>query len=130
MIRLPPSSTRTDTLFPYTTLFRSFRARSCAHPFRPLLPAAPAGQHSALSPGNGNTLGSKGEESLWLLGRPHRRHDRAGHGRAWHGCTRQSGQKPILEGRPEEPDRKRVGIGQGGLVRANLGGRRTIKKKK
>src|SRR3546814_14397102 len=26
MIRLPPRSTRTDTLFPYTTLFRS---RSC-----------------------------------------------------------------------------------------------------
>src|SRR3546814_7820330 len=25
MIRLPPSSTRTDTLFPYTTLFRSER---------------------------------------------------------------------------------------------------------
>src|SRR3546814_15041927 len=24
MIRLPPRSTRTDTLFPYTTLFRSF----------------------------------------------------------------------------------------------------------
>src|SRR3546814_3778880 len=24
MIRLPPSSTRTDTLFPYTTLFRSY----------------------------------------------------------------------------------------------------------
>src|SRR3546814_11969090 len=24
MIRRPPSSTRTDTLFPYTTLFRSF----------------------------------------------------------------------------------------------------------
>src|SRR3546814_20623865 len=27
MIRLPPKSTRTDTLFPYTTLFRSFRIR-------------------------------------------------------------------------------------------------------
>src|SRR3546814_3177257 len=27
MIRLPPRSTRTDTLFPYTTLFRSFRCR-------------------------------------------------------------------------------------------------------
>src|SRR3546814_12461075 len=27
MIRLPPRSTRTDTLFPYTTLFRSFGAR-------------------------------------------------------------------------------------------------------
>src|SRR3546814_20128563 len=28
MIRLPPTSTRTDTLFPYTTLFRSVQARS------------------------------------------------------------------------------------------------------
>src|SRR3546814_11995308 len=27
MIRRPPRSTRTDTLFPYTTLFRSFLAR-------------------------------------------------------------------------------------------------------
>src|SRR3546814_9248376 len=27
MIRLPPRSTRTDTLFPYTTLFRSHRLR-------------------------------------------------------------------------------------------------------
>src|SRR3546814_4782120 len=27
MIRLPPRSTRTDTLFPYTTLFRSFGTR-------------------------------------------------------------------------------------------------------
>src|SRR3546814_2630617 len=27
MIRRPPRSTRTDTLFPYTTLFRSFGAR-------------------------------------------------------------------------------------------------------
>src|SRR3546814_9107086 len=27
MIRRPPRSTRTDTLFPYTTLFRSMRAR-------------------------------------------------------------------------------------------------------
>src|SRR3546814_16161905 len=30
MIRLPPRSTRTDTLFPYTTLFRSPRSRSAA----------------------------------------------------------------------------------------------------
>src|SRR3546814_20857856 len=28
MIRRPPRSTRTDTLFPYTTLFRSVRGRS------------------------------------------------------------------------------------------------------
>src|SRR3546814_3214251 len=29
MIRRPPRSTRTDTLFPYTTLFRSRAARIC-----------------------------------------------------------------------------------------------------
>src|SRR3546814_7566300 len=29
MIRRPPRSTRTDTLFPYTTLFRSSRQREC-----------------------------------------------------------------------------------------------------
>src|SRR3546814_12842486 len=32
MIRRPPRSTRTDTLFPYTTLFRSARARRRPHP--------------------------------------------------------------------------------------------------
>src|SRR3546814_10057384 len=31
MIRRPPRSTRTDTLFPYTTLFRSTAARSDRH---------------------------------------------------------------------------------------------------
>src|SRR3546814_20179608 len=31
MIRRPPRSTRTDTLFPYTTLFRSLHARNPAH---------------------------------------------------------------------------------------------------
>src|SRR3546814_4174806 len=30
MIRRPPRSTRTDTLFPYTTLFRSVSAGLCA----------------------------------------------------------------------------------------------------
>src|SRR3546814_982222 len=31
MIRRPPRSTRTDTLFPYTTLFRSLPCRHCSH---------------------------------------------------------------------------------------------------
>src|SRR3546814_14850143 len=31
MIRRPPRSTRTDTLFPYTTLFRSLRAPDITH---------------------------------------------------------------------------------------------------
>src|SRR3546814_12710141 len=32
MIRRPPRSTRTDTLFPYTTLFRSCRPTQLLHP--------------------------------------------------------------------------------------------------
>src|SRR3546814_11358700 len=32
MIRRPPRSTRTDTLFPYTTLFRSAAAATSVHP--------------------------------------------------------------------------------------------------
>src|SRR3546814_14662779 len=34
MIRLPPRSTRTDTLFPYTTLFRSWLLLSAQCPLR------------------------------------------------------------------------------------------------
>src|SRR3546814_7967792 len=34
MIRRPPRSTRTDTLFPYTTLFRSY-ARASTNPIYP-----------------------------------------------------------------------------------------------
>src|SRR3546814_3476100 len=33
MIRRPPRSTRTDTLFPYTTLFRSPHAQVAEHQF-------------------------------------------------------------------------------------------------
>src|SRR3546814_3491170 len=34
MIRRPPSSTRTDTLFPYTTLFRSICVQNCSGPWQ------------------------------------------------------------------------------------------------
>src|SRR3546814_10411758 len=40
MIRRPPRSTRTDTLFPYTTLFRSHPAQDPAGGRAPRLPAA------------------------------------------------------------------------------------------
>src|SRR3546814_8984125 len=52
MIRRPPRSTRTDTLFPYTTLFRSDehrrhhpcpRRRNPYNPHPPRIPVAPAG---------------------------------------------------------------------------------------
>src|SRR3546814_18061408 len=36
MIRRPPRSTRTDTLFPYTTLFRSAHAPALRPPGRPV----------------------------------------------------------------------------------------------
>src|SRR3546814_17312114 len=52
MIRRPPRSTRTDTLFPYTSLFRSAQARpaAAAAPKRLLFPApVPLVQH-ALGP--------------------------------------------------------------------------------
>src|SRR3546814_8871198 len=46
MIRRPPRSTRTDTLFPYTTLFRSSLAAALQHdppPQQSWLPTASAG---------------------------------------------------------------------------------------
>src|SRR3546814_13397797 len=51
MIRRPPRSTRTDTLFPYTTLFRSCRAGRARHSASPC-PAVPRGRrpcHSSRS---------------------------------------------------------------------------------
>src|SRR3546814_2194588 len=47
MVRRPPRSTRTDTLFPYTTLFRSPRSRQDGcHPHARLLPiSVPAWRH-------------------------------------------------------------------------------------
>src|SRR3546814_8488205 len=47
MIRRPPRSTRTDTLFPYTTLFRSLRLGRQPFPNRPSSPPRRA-SHSTL----------------------------------------------------------------------------------
>src|SRR3546814_18314329 len=60
MIRRPPRSTRTDTLFPYTTLFRSARRPGTAGPDA-IHPGRPAGflqTHQAeLRPGGGYRAG-------------------------------------------------------------------------
>src|SRR3546814_6700121 len=55
MIRRPPRSTRTDTLFPYTTLFRSFGAVGIAdgQPDRPPLPPADGQTGPALDAARG-----------------------------------------------------------------------------
>src|SRR3546814_20733669 len=44
-IRLPPRSTRTDTLFPYTTLFRSDRGSAFALPGISQKPASYGGRY-------------------------------------------------------------------------------------
>src|SRR3546814_9907637 len=53
MIRRPPRSTRTDTLFPYTTLFRSHHRRR--HAARGPDHAARSGERSAVA-GTGGAL--------------------------------------------------------------------------
>src|SRR3546814_17693535 len=55
MIRRPPRSTRTDTLFPYTTLFRSVFARN----LKDLLLAAPAGARATMGLDPGIRTGVK-----------------------------------------------------------------------
>src|SRR3546814_21069877 len=73
MIRRPPRSTRTDTLFPYTTLFRSPAATS-AEPGREV--AARRGQLSALSRGAGAAR-VRLRRSDGGAGRPQSRHGAA-----------------------------------------------------
>src|SRR3546814_7673918 len=64
MIRRPPRSTRTDTLFPYTTLFRSGRARNG--------PPERAARFRMIPPARGPTL-TDGDrlEARQQIGRAH-----------------------------------------------------------
>src|SRR3546814_1326920 len=63
MIRGPPRSTRTDTLFPYTTLFRSDRTPPHPHPHR--AGAAPSSSRLTRRQRRGSS-GSDGWRSLAL----------------------------------------------------------------
>src|SRR3546814_12483179 len=71
MIRRPPRSTRTDTLFPYTTLFRSATAAQLAD-VRLQLAEGPAAQARTLRRlGNAAKLvADKGVAAIVPLGRP------------------------------------------------------------
>src|SRR3546814_12431166 len=114
MIRRPPISTRTDTLFPYSTLFRSGRGGKC--------------RRSWQGPRSGRAV-----QSRIRTGPP---------GHAMPPLTSQTPQIPstmkALVKRDaakgiwmeEVPDRKRVVWGQRVSVRVDLGGARIIKKKK
>src|SRR3546814_1300603 len=64
MIRRPPRSTRTDTLFPYTTLFRSWKIGSCKRRSRrrEKNPGEPAAGANARSDGNADRGPRRSEE--------------------------------------------------------------------
>src|SRR3546814_3902420 len=68
MIRRPPRSTRTDTLFPYTTLFRSSRrarvTRTCGAPSAETKSCAarPMRRSSPGSPSSARIRGARSEE--------------------------------------------------------------------
>src|SRR3546814_6569193 len=63
MIRRPPRSTRTDTLFPYTTLFRSRGVRDRSHFDRGVrVPARPPAHDLGPRPRHLPVLGSRSEE--------------------------------------------------------------------
>src|SRR3546814_11333413 len=118
MIRRPPRSTRTDTLFPYTTLFRSDEGRRRRgvggprrHPDRRVRLRL---EHA----GRGRDPQAP-------------RAERQGPRR--HLPRRQHGAHPAQQHRSLERgggDRKSVVEGKSVSVRVRLGGRRTIKKKK
>src|SRR3546814_1347917 len=61
MIRRPPRSTRTDTLFPYTTLFRSRR------------PHAPAARRARNPRHRGDAVGWRADFPSWPRRVPYRR---------------------------------------------------------
>src|SRR3546814_16950282 len=111
MIRRPPRATRTDTLFPYTTLFRS--EGGAGGNVAPGAISEPLGRISGW--GTGNEVGAA--NALYgLPGRPI----------FWKLDLRPSGDHPPLR----RSDRKSVVSGKRVSVRVDLGGRRTIKKKK
>src|SRR3546814_13063628 len=108
MIRRPPRSTRTDTLFPYTTLFRS------AFSFDQAANAAYAGQLS----GNGDFV-KNGVATLMLTG----------NSGTFTGLTRVNAGTLAVNGTLGGTRSESVVEGKSVSVRVDLGGRRIIKKK-
>src|SRR3546814_11601019 len=107
MIRRPPRSTRTDTLFPYTTLFRSRHAPAVATLWPRLL-------------------------SRRRQRRSRRRHARPYPGSHWRRHYRLHSAPCLWPRRcaAGTADRKSVVLGKSVSERVDLGGRRILKKKK
>src|SRR3546814_11903684 len=96
MIRRPPRSTRTDTLFPYTTLFRSRNPARC----RSL--AAPIGPHRARG-----EKGHRGADRPLSASPPRRRHAARRKDRGRMDERADSGRRPPA--RPGKADRGAAG---------------------
>src|SRR3546814_16259551 len=119
MIRRPPRSTRTDTLFPYTTLFRSARR---GKPFRP------SSDRRTASPSfMAERARSMGARVRMSSASAMRSSAASGAGRSSR-CSTEP--RLVMATGWWTRDRKRVGEGEGVEVRVELGGRGIIKKKK
>src|SRR3546814_12758230 len=93
MIRRPPRSTRTDTLFPYTTLFRSAAARPArAH-------GAAPGARSGQAP-VGGARGGRARARLHAPAQPGTGHLRAGAAAGNGGARSQPGQPQLRDHQP------------------------------
>src|SRR3546814_12433425 len=121
MIRRPPVSTRTDTLFPYTTLFRSTR-----HPGQSELRARRGrvstrgaservfdrqGLHSTAVHGGSSANASRRNPASGRLAKPDRARRAAALG-AWSGATKEPGPARLnkLQHIAVQPPQRRIGI--------------------
>src|SRR3546814_14306973 len=107
MIRLPPRSTRTDTLFPYTTLFRSLRAFALKRVFQPM-----RNEVVMQEPANINTTTVQPDPTATVYGMP-----------AYADRAAAVGEVHARQ------DRKSVVAGKRVSVSVDIGGRSIIKKK-
>src|SRR3546814_17352707 len=116
MIRRPPRSTRTDTLFPYTTPFRSYRRASFL---------------SSRAPRRAAYFHRRCTADRWL--RTHGLPEWRRPGALWLGSRKiilAPGRRARLSGaRLRASDRTRGGEGKSGLVSVDVGGRGVINKK-
>src|SRR3546814_12688305 len=119
MIRRPPRSTRTDTLFPYTTLFRS-RWR--------LLWKGRCGARETYQRSSGEIIYEDETDSVAALGGGVRGVQHGNGVSAGAGCAVAIAEERSARQPAPRPDRKRVVSGKRVAVRVDPGGRRNIKK--
>src|SRR3546814_16352651 len=123
MIRRPPRSTRTDTLFPYTTLFRSWHQ---------LMQRFGSGEAALDALPDLVLRGGAGKPRIAPAEVAEREIERVAALGARHIFSDEDAYSPMLrevEGAPPVVDRRSVVSGKGVAVRVDLGCRRDLKKK-